>query len=133
MALVAGCGWWPRCYSISACSGTSLVYNRLDFLLPWYVDDYAELNQAQKAYLDELLAPFLTWHRNQELPNYVKILEIIEDRSQATARRPPVSRLFLPNLRQAWLRLEGEALDWLLDLGAHLSDEQIAGFLDVVE
>ena len=28
--------------SLSACSGTSLVYDRLDFLLPWYVGDYAD-------------------------------------------------------------------------------------------
>ena len=28
------------------------------------------------------------------------------------------------------MRLESEALDWLLDLGARLSDEQIAGFLN---
>ncbi len=114
---------------ISACSGTSIVYNRLDFLLPWYVDDYAELNQAQKAYLDELLAPFLTWHRNQELPNYVKVLEDIEDRLQRPQTPADVAAVFA-EFEQAWLRLESEALDWLLDLGARLSDEQIAGFLD---
>lgn len=114
---------------ISACSGTSLVYNRLDFLLPWYVDDYAELNPAQKAYLDELLAPFLTWHRNQELPNYVKILKNIEDRLQRPQTSAEVAAVFA-EFEQAWLRLESEALDWLLDLGARLSDEQIAGFLN---
>ena len=114
---------------ISACSGTSIVYNRLDFLLPWYVDDYAELNQAQKAYLDELLAPFLTWHRNQELPNYVKVLEDIEDRLQRPQTPAEVAAVFA-EFEQAWLRLESEALDWLLDLGARLSDEQIAGFLN---
>ena len=114
---------------ISACSGTSIVYNRLDFLLPWYVDDYAELNQAQKAYLDELLAPFLTWHRNQELPNYVKVLEDIEDRLQRPQTPAEVAAVFA-EFEQAWLRLESEALDWLLDLGARLSDEQITGFLN---
>ena len=33
---------------LGACSGTTFVYNRLDFLLPWYVDDYAELNGEQE-------------------------------------------------------------------------------------
>jgi len=117
---------------ISACSGTSLVYNRLDFLLPWYVDDYAELNQAQKAYLDQLLAPFLTWHRTQELPNYVKVLEDIEDRLQRPQTSAGIAAVFA-EFEQAWLRLESESLDWLLDLGARLSDEQIAGFLDVLD
>jgi Family of unknown function (DUF6279) len=116
---------------ISACSGATIVYNRLDFLLPWYIDDYAELNQAQKAYLDELLAPFLTWHRTQELPNYVKILEDIEDRIQSPMKPADVAAVFA-EIEQAWLRLEGAALDRLLDLGERLSDEQIAGFLDVL-
>lgn len=116
---------------ISACSGTSIVYNRLDFLLPWYVDDYAELNQVQKAYLDELLAPFLTWHRSQELPNYVKVLEDIEDSLQRPQTPAGIAAVFT-EFEQAWLRLESEALDWLLDLGTRLSDEQIAGFLDVL-
>ena len=65
---------------LGACSGTTFVYNRLDFVLPWYVDDYAELNSQQDVYLDELLAPFLTWHRNQELPAYIEIIDGIEGR-----------------------------------------------------
>ncbi len=44
---------------LGACSSTTLVYNRMDFLLPWYLDDYAELDNEQEKYLDELLSPFL--------------------------------------------------------------------------
>lgn len=117
---------------ISACSGTSFVYNRLDFLLPWYVNDYAELNQTQKMYLDEQLAPFLTWHRTQELPNYVTILGSIENSLNQPLTATAVAAVFA-DFEKAWLRLESESLDWLLDLGARLSDEQIAGFLDVLK
>jgi hypothetical protein len=117
--------------TISACSETSFVYNRLNLLLPWYVDDYAELNQAQKAYLDELLVPFLTWHRTQELPNYVKILESIENSLRQPLAPTAVAAIFA-EFESAWFRLEGEALNWQLDLGTRLSDEQISGFIKVL-
>ncbi len=32
---------------LSACSGTTFFYNRLDFFIPWYVDDYVELEREQ--------------------------------------------------------------------------------------
>jgi hypothetical protein len=116
---------------LGACSGTTFVYNRLDFLLPWYVDDYAKLDGQQETYLAQLIAPFLSWHRNQELPSYVQIVVSIEtslDQPQTAAR---IAALFA-GLESAWLRLEGQALDWLLALGAQLSDEQIAGFISVM-
>jgi len=114
--------------SISACSETSFVYNRLNLLLPWYVDDYAELNQAQKAYLDELLVPFLTWHRTQELPNYVKILASIENSLSQPLTPAAVSAIFT-EFQTAWFRLEDASLNWLVDLGDRLSEEQISNFL----
>jgi hypothetical protein len=116
---------------LGACSSTSFVYNRLDFLLPWYVDDYAELNQEQEIYLDELLAPFLAWHRSKELPDYVKILEGIQDSLNQPLTPVAVAAIF-NEFEAAWSRLEGESLEWLLELGARLSDEQIAGFLQVL-
>ena len=114
---------------LGACSSTTFVYNRLDFILPWYVDDYAELNGEQKAYLDELLSPFLDWHRAQELPRYLDIL----DRIEASLDQPLTSDIVASvsaEFELAWFRLEGEALEWLLELGAQLSDEQMAGFLE---
>ena len=116
---------------LGACSGTTLLYNRLDFLVPWYVDDYAELNGEQETYLEELLTPFLAWHRSQELPSYVKILGDIEASLDEPETQAGVEAIF-SEFERAWLRLEGEALDSLLDLGAQLSDAQLDGFLEVL-
>lgn len=116
---------------LGACSGTTLLYNRLDFLVPWYVDDYAELNGEQETYLEELLTPFLAWHRAQELPSYVKILGDIEASLDEPETQAGVEAIFA-EFERAWLRLEGEALDSLLDLGAQLSDTQLDGFLEVL-
>lgn len=114
---------------LSACSSTTFVYNRLDFLLPWYLGDYVELNSQQEAYLDELLVPFLLWHRRQELPVYLMTLDVAED-SLNRPTTPEIVATIFAEFETAWLRLEGEALGWLLDLGAQLSDEQLAGLLE---
>ena len=102
---------------LGACSSTTFVYNRLDFLLPWYLDDYAELNRAQDQYLDELLAPFLAWHRAEELPRYIEIIDQIDASLDQPLTADEVA-LISAEFESAWFRLEGEALDWLLDLGA---------------
>ena len=113
---------------LSACSSTTFVYNRLDFILPWYLDDYAELNGEQEEHLDTLLSPFLSWHRSQELPRYIDVLEHIEttlDRPLTPEDVASISAEF----ERAWFRLEGEALDWLLELGTSLTDEQMDSFM----
>ena len=116
---------------LGACNGTTFVYNRLDFILPWYVDDYTDLNGHQEIYLEELLTPFLTWHRNQELPDYVRILASFESSLDKPQTTESIAAVF-SSMEAAWLRLEREGLDRLLDLGAQLSDEQIAEFLETL-
>jgi Family of unknown function (DUF6279) len=114
--------------SVVACSSTTFVYNRLDFLLPWYLDDYVDLSRSQKKYLDELLQPYLYWHRTEELARYIVILDQIDaalDKPLTLEDVEQVSKSF----EEAWSRLETEGLKWLLALGDRLSDEQIAEFL----
>jgi len=118
-------------FLVSACSSTTYVYNRLDFLLPWYMDDYVDLTAEQEAYLDELLVPFLAWHRAQELPVYLIALDHIEDGLNQPLTAEIIGTI-VTDFEAAWLRLQGEGLTQLLDLGARLSDEQIAAFLEAL-
>jgi hypothetical protein len=118
-------------FVVSACSSTTYVYNRLDFLLPWYMDDYVDLDAEQEAYLDELLVPFLAWHRAHELPVYLTALNRIEDSLNQPLTAEIVGTI-VTEFELAWLRLQSEGLERLLDLGASLSDEQIAAFLEAL-
>jgi hypothetical protein len=34
-------------FLLSGCSSTTFFYNRLDFILPWYLDKYVDLNRAR--------------------------------------------------------------------------------------
>ncbi|MFT6888554.1 MAG: hypothetical protein ACJAUG_001973 [Halioglobus sp.] len=112
----------------SACSSTTFVYNRLDFLIPWYLDDYVELNRVQERTLDELLVPYLDWHRAEELPRYVDILTRIESNLDQPLEQQNIVEISA-SAETAFLRVEERALEWLLTLGADLSDEQIEDFI----
>lgn len=116
---------------LSACSSTSFIYNRLDIILPWYLDDYVDLSREQKSTLDGLLQPFLGWHRQEELPQYVLILSNIESSLDQPVRREVVAGIFT-TLEAAWNRLEDRSLGWLFKLGDELSEEQIKEFLTVL-
>ena len=113
---------------LGACSGTTFVYNRLDTIVPWYVDDYVDLNGNQEQQLDEELQPFLDWHRQQELPRYVQLLDELDGSLDQPITAKEVAVIY-DGIEVAWLRLEEESLDWLLELGGTLSDEQVQEFL----
>ncbi|MFK8047188.1 MAG: DUF6279 family lipoprotein [Halioglobus sp.] len=116
----------------SACSSTTFVYNRLDFLIPWYLDDYVELNRVQEQTLDDLLLPFLRWHRTQELPKYLEVIQQIENNLDQPLNQQTIIEISL-SFEEAFLRLEREALEWLLALGEDLSDDQIDEFIEALE
>ena len=116
---------------LASCSGTTFVYNRLDVILPWYIDDYAELNGHQDAYLDEVLTPFLNWHRQQELPAYLSVIEDIDAHLDDTLTEADVAEIF-SEFEAAWLRIEAKGLDWLLDLGGQLSEKQMANVIEAL-
>ncbi len=113
---------------LSACSSTTFLYNRLDFLIPWYMRGYVDLNRAQKQLLDEQLQPFLAWHRSEELPAYIGILDQVDAALQGEVTAAQVADIAV-EFENAWLRIELRALEWLLVLGEELSDEQMSEFL----
>ncbi len=115
----------------SACSSTTFVYNRLDFLIPWYLDDYVDLERSQKRALDELLEPYLRWHRSEELPQYLDILTLIESHLDKPLEQENIVEISA-TVETAFLRVEQGALEWLLTLGADLSDQQIDEFIDAL-
>ena len=117
---------------LGGCSGTTFVYNRLDSIVPWYVDDYVDLDSSQQRQLDEELGPFLSWHRQQELPRYAQLVDEIDSSLSQPITVKEVTA-FYDAMEMAWLRLEEQSLDWLLRLGETLSEEQVQEFLGYLQ
>lgn len=114
---------------LAACSSTTFVYNRLDFFIPWQIGKYVDLDRAQETHLEDLLLPFLRWHRAEELPVYLAWLNKVE-----TQLNDPVTPRQLEGLGEeiqvAWLRIQARGLDWMISVGETLSDEQTAEFME---
>ena len=111
---------------LTACSST-FMYNRLDWLIPWYMDDYIALDRDQKDMLKVKLDPLLHWHRYQELDEYITILDRIEQDLEKQVTVETVQS-WVAEIREAGNRVELSFLKMALDLGASLNDEQIDEF-----
>lgn len=69
---------------LPGCSTIRIVYNQADTVLAWMADDYFDLTTAQKQDFHTRINRLLTWHRHEQLPDYVRWLEEIKLRSQRT-------------------------------------------------
>ncbi len=58
--------------TVAGCTG--LIYNRLDTLARWYIQDLVSLDDSQRSDLDSWLASTLRWHRESELSRYGEFL-----------------------------------------------------------
>ena len=57
------------------CSTVKLGYNNADWILPYMIDDYFDLNSEQESFVKEKIESHLDWHRNTELPRYSRFIE----------------------------------------------------------
>ena len=118
---------------LASCSTTTFVHNRINFMLPWYLGNFVDLNAEQKDYLDELLVPFFDWHQANEMPFYLNILDASESLllSKQKIKADDIATVSMI-IEDAWFRLEQGSMKWILPLGRELSSKQIDGFLKVM-
>lgn len=109
--------------TISACS-LRLMYDYLDWILPWYIDDYVTLTDQQEKLFDRATLQFLDWHRSVELPRYVQFFSELKDAQQAPMTQEQVL-LFFDEAGELWTTLLEESLPDLLILARQLNDSQI--------
>jgi hypothetical protein len=63
---------------VATACGPRWYYPHLDWLLPWYVDDYVTLESSQRSEFERLLVRQLDWHCRSELPAYAAFLRKIQ-------------------------------------------------------
>jgi hypothetical protein len=63
---------------LSGCSTIKIVYNNSDDLLYWWLDGYADLQDSQKHLTRDALTELQHWHRQQQLPEYIALLQRIQ-------------------------------------------------------
>ena len=109
----------------------SFTYNHLDWLIPWYVDDYVDLSRQQRQLLQGQLGPVLQWHREEELERYLELLDRIEADLAGEVTTAQVLS-WADEIIAAAERVEENMVSVALQFGATLSDEQLAEFMESV-
>jgi len=107
---------------------TSFAYNRLDWLIPWYVDGYVDLTSEQRKLLRNKLTSQLDWHREEELANYIDILNRIEADMDGEVTADTVRR-WADEMFGAAVRVQRSLLAVALEFGTQISDEQVEEFV----
>lgn len=117
--------------SLAGCSN-SFVYNQLDWLIPWYLDDYVDLNREQKRAFTAQLRELLRWHRGEELERYIELLNGIEADIDHPLNALQVES-WANDALAAYQRIEDRMLPIAFDIGRNLSDAQMAEFIEKLE
>jgi len=69
--------------TLAACTG-QFVYNRLDFIIPFYLGQRVSLDEPQQTQLKAAVRGFTAWHRSSQLERYSEFLRGLA----RNARRP---------------------------------------------
>lgn len=112
----------------AGCTAT-FTYNHLDWLIPWYVNDYVDLSRDQRRLLKERLAPLLQWHREEELVRYIELLNRIESDLSGAVTADHV-QAWIDEIILAVERVEEIMMSVALDFGETVSDAQMNEFIE---
>ena len=108
----------------SGCA-VKLLYNQLDWLVPWYLSDYLDMNGEQDDFFDERLERYLAWHRKSQLPVYAVLLRDVADDVDDGLNEQEIQRFQYETERLAGVLMERLAPD-VVAVFADASDEQLS-------
>jgi len=109
-----------------------LVYNQLDWAIPWYLDDYLSLEGAQKDQFKRQLDDYLHWHRVDQLPHYASFLREIAVQAQNGLDRNEIA-VIQSRTENFANTLIVQMTPHVVDLFAGVSDRQIEHFYKVLK
>jgi Family of unknown function (DUF6279) len=92
---------------ISGCTA-QFLYNRLNFLIPWYLSGQVSLDETQEAELKSAITSLTAWHRSSQLGRYSAFM-----RSLSAEIAQPVTR---EQIEQASHTIEGFWVDIIREL-----------------
>ena len=109
---------------LAACNSITFVYQQLDWLIPWYVDDYITLSAEQQQDFEKQLGQLLVWHRTTQLTDYAAWLKGFNDNIKQGLTTTDLDE-HEQTLRAFWRQLTLRLLPDITDLLGSLSDQQI--------
>lgn len=116
--------------SLTACMGVKFTYNNLDWVIPWYMDDYLSLSDQQEKSFDDQLEALLLWHRQNELSDYSDHLHQIASDLGNQKINDEKLKSYTEKIRILYWRLIDKSLENGTALISSLSEQQVAYTLE---
>ena len=108
------------------------VYNQLDWIIPWYVNRFIDLNDDQEAMFEKKLKEQLKWHRVTQLPEYSKSLKEVGAAIQNGLTMEDLDRFHI-TMRGYWRDLVRHIGPDIAGILSTASDEQLDEMLKKFE
>ena len=112
---------------ISGCT-VRLIYNHLDWIIPWYVSDYIDLNDDQDSLLERKLLAQLKWHRVTQLKSYSEFLRELKTKLNNGLTYEDMDKGHY-QMRKFWQDLIAHVSPDVAEILSTATDEQIDEFL----
>lgn len=110
---------------LAGCSMGRLAYNNGETLSQIWLERYVDLRDDQKPWVQREINQLFAWHRREQLPVYIDILQKVQQRTQKPVSEDEV-RADYDVIRARVLLIIDQALPSLADLALSMRPEQIA-------
>jgi hypothetical protein len=111
-------------FGLAGCSTLRLGYNNAPELIYWWLDSYLDFNATQSPKVRAELAALQAWHRQSELPAYVRTLEKLQRMAPSKVTPEQVCDLFA-ELKPRFQGVLDQAEPALVALAPTLTTEQL--------
>ncbi len=110
--------------ALYGCSAIKLAYNNLPEFTYWWLDGYLDFNGAQSPRVKEQLAQLLAWHRKNELPKLIALIQKAEQMAPNDVTPTQVCA-FTEEVRARLLAVAMQASQPGAELAVSLGDAQL--------
>ncbi len=131
-------GWragWLALLCLTLISGCTaqFLYNRLNFLIPWYLSGQVSLDDTQEDELKTAVTSLTAWHRSSQLGRYSAFMRSLSAEIAQPVTREQIERA-AHSMEGFWVdiirELTPDAARWLQSLSAAQVDELMASFAE---
>ncbi|MFT6925158.1 MAG: hypothetical protein ACJAZP_000738 [Psychromonas sp.] len=120
------------CCLLYGCTN-KFVYNNMDWISKWYLDDYVELNAQQNIFLASQLNAVHYWHRHHELAEYRNQLVKFSDDLKQLPISTEKLQAHLHSIEMHWQRLRRKGSYYLSQMAPLLNAQQVNYLFDYLE
>ena len=114
---------------LGGCSAPQLGYNKLDWLASWELRKYVKLTPEQKASYNEAFDTLWLWHRQKELPVYVRDMRALAGQIAAGPLTQEQIHAWMKGMDAHWNRLASAMAPQVCTEMQGFSDKQVDSIL----